>query len=65
MPEHTREFGAEQALPLLAKLEEARHVLTLNAGEEGSDDLRKELNQCVRREIGALAAPERKFRAGS
>ena len=26
---------------------------------DGSDDLRKELNQCVRREIGALAAPER------
>ncbi|PZP40215.1 MAG: hypothetical protein DI585_01680 [Pseudomonas fluorescens] len=33
LPEDTREFGAEQALPLLAKLEEARHVLTLNAGE--------------------------------
>lgn len=33
LPEDSREFGAEQALPLLAKLEEARHVLTLNAGE--------------------------------
>lgn len=33
LPEKTREFGTEQALPLLAKLEEARHVLTLNAGE--------------------------------
>jgi cell division protein FtsQ len=33
LPERTRDFGAEQALPLLAKLEEARHVLTLNAGE--------------------------------
>lgn len=33
LPEPTKEFGAEQALPLLAKLEEARHVLTLNAGQ--------------------------------
>jgi len=29
------------------------------AGEEGSDELRRELNQEVRKEIGALAAPER------
>lgn len=33
LPEEEKNFGAEQALPLLAKLEEARHVLTLNAGE--------------------------------
>ena len=33
--------------------------VTLNAGEEGGDDLRKELNQQVRREIGAFAAPEK------
>ena len=33
LPEASRDFGLEQALPLLAKLEEARHVLTLNAGE--------------------------------
>jgi acetyl-CoA synthetase len=33
--------------------------VTLNAGEEGSDDLRKELNQEVRKDIGALAAPEK------
>ena len=33
--------------------------VTLNAGEEGSDELRKELNQEVRKDIGALAAPER------
>jgi acetyl-CoA synthetase len=33
--------------------------VTLNAGEEGSDALRGELNQCVRKEIGALAAPEK------
>ena len=33
--------------------------VTLNAGEEGDDDLRKQLNQQVRRDIGALAAPER------
>ena len=33
--------------------------VTLNAGEDGDDALRKELNQTVRREIGALAAPEK------
>ncbi|HEV2596101.1 MAG TPA: acetate--CoA ligase [Sphingomicrobium sp.] len=33
--------------------------VTLNAGEEGSDELRKELNQEVRRDIGALAAPDK------
>ena len=33
--------------------------VTLNAGEEGGDALRKELNQLVRRDIGALATPER------
>jgi acetyl-CoA synthetase len=33
--------------------------VTLNAGEEGSDQLRQELNQEVRRDIGALAAPEK------
>jgi acetyl-CoA synthetase len=33
--------------------------VTLNAGEEGGEELRRELNQTVRREIGALAAPER------
>jgi acetyl-CoA synthetase len=33
--------------------------VTLNAGEEGDDALRKELNQLVRRDIGAIAAPEK------
>jgi acetyl-CoA synthetase len=33
--------------------------ITLNAGEEGDDALRRELNQEVRRDIGALAAPEK------
>ncbi|HET7709934.1 MAG TPA: acetate--CoA ligase [Sphingomicrobium sp.] len=33
--------------------------VTLNAGEEGDDNLRKELNQEVRKDIGALASPER------
>ena len=33
--------------------------VTLNAGEEGADDLRKELVQEVRHDIGALAAPEK------
>jgi len=32
--------------------------VTLNAGEEGDDALRKELNLEVRNDIGALAAPE-------
>jgi acetyl-CoA synthetase len=32
--------------------------VTLNAGEEGDDALRKKLNQQVRSEIGALAAPD-------
>ena len=33
--------------------------VTLNAGEEGDDALRKELNHEVRHDIGALAAPEK------
>jgi acetyl-CoA synthetase len=33
--------------------------VTLNAGEEGSDDLRQELVKKVRHDIGALAAPEK------
>jgi len=33
--------------------------VTLNAGEEGDDELRRELNQEVRKDIGALAAPDR------
>ncbi len=33
--------------------------VTLNAGEDGGDALRQELNQEVRKEIGALAAPEK------
>jgi acetyl-CoA synthetase len=33
--------------------------VTLNAGETGDDALRKELNQEVRKDIGALAAPEK------
>ena len=33
--------------------------ITLNAGEEGSDELKRELVQEVRHDIGALAAPEK------
>jgi acetyl-CoA synthetase len=33
--------------------------VTLNAGEEGDDALRKELIQEVRHDIGALAAPDK------
>jgi len=32
--------------------------VTLNAGEEGSDDLRGELKQWVRKEIGPIASPD-------
>ena len=33
--------------------------VTLNAGEDGGDALRQELNQLVRKDIVALAAPEK------
>ncbi|MBI1308871.1 MAG: FtsQ-type POTRA domain-containing protein [Proteobacteria bacterium] len=33
LPEATADYGPADALPVLAKLEEARHVLTLSAGE--------------------------------
>ena len=33
--------------------------VTLNAGEDGDDELRKTLNQEVRHDIGALAAPDK------
>jgi len=33
--------------------------VTLNAGEEGDDSLRKELNQEIRKDIGALASAEK------
>jgi acetyl-CoA synthetase len=33
--------------------------VTLNAGEEGDDELRRALNQEVRKDIGALAAPDK------
>ncbi len=33
--------------------------VTLNAGEDGDDDVRKALNGAVRKDIGALAAPEK------
>ena len=51
--------AAVVAFPHEIKGQAIHAYVTLNAGEEGGDDLRKELNQCVRREIGALAAPER------
>ena len=65
--------SAESALVAHAKVAEAAVVgfphdikgtaiyafVTLIAGEEGDDALRKELNQEVRKDIGALAAPEK------
>ena len=51
--------AAVVAYPHEIKGQAIHAYVTLNAGEEGSDKLRQELNQEVRREIGALAAPER------
>ncbi|WP_395622101.1 acetate--CoA ligase [Sphingomonas daechungensis] len=51
--------AAVVAFPHDIKGQAIHAYVTLNAGEEGSDELRRELNQQVRREIGALAAPER------
>ena len=51
--------AAVVAFPHDIKGQAIHAYVTLNAGEEGSNALRKELNQQVRREIGALAAPER------
>ena len=51
--------AAVVAFPHEIKGQAIHAYVTLNAGEEGSDTLRQELNQEVRREIGALAAPER------
>ena len=51
--------AAVVAFPHDIKGQAIHAFVTLNAGEEGGDELRQELNQCVRREIGALAAPER------
>ena len=51
--------AAVVAFPHDIKGQAIHAFVTLNAGEEGSDELRQELNQEVRKDIGALAAPER------
>ena len=51
--------AAVVAFPHEIKGQAIHAYVTLNKGEEGSDTIRQELNQTVRREIGALAAPER------
>jgi acetyl-CoA synthetase len=51
--------AAVVAFPHDIKGQAIHAYVTLNAGEEGSDELRRELNQEVRKEIGALATPER------
>jgi len=51
--------AAVVAFPHEIKGQAIHAYVTLNAGEEGSDELRAKLVQEVRREIGALAAPER------
>ena len=51
--------AAVVAFPHDIKGQAIHAYVTLNAGEEGSDELRTKLVQEVRREIGALAAPER------
>jgi acetyl-CoA synthetase len=51
--------AAVVAFPHEIKGQAIHAYVTLNAGEEGNDELRAKLVQEVRREIGALAAPER------
>ncbi|HET7816596.1 MAG TPA: acetate--CoA ligase [Sphingomicrobium sp.] len=51
--------AAVVAFPHDIKGQAIHAYVTLNAGEQGSEELRRELGQEVRREIGALAAPER------
>jgi acetyl-CoA synthetase len=51
--------AAVVAFPHDIKGQAIHAYVTLNAGEDGGEDLRRELNQTVRREIGALASPER------
>ena len=51
--------AAVVAFPHDIKGQAIHAYVTLNAGEEGSEELRTKLVQEVRREIGALAAPER------
>ena len=51
--------AAVVAFPHDIKGQAIHAFVTLNAGEQGSDELRSELNQEVRKDIGALAAPER------
>jgi acetyl-CoA synthetase len=51
--------AAVVAFPHDIKGQAIHAYVTLNSGEEGSEEIRRELNQEVRKEIGALAAPER------
>jgi len=51
--------AAVVAFPHEIKGQAIHAYVTLNAGEEGSEELRSKLVQEVRREIGALAAPDR------
>jgi acetyl-CoA synthetase len=51
--------AAVVAMPHEIKGQAIYAFVTLNAGEEGDDDLRRDLNREVRKEIGALAAPEK------
>ena len=51
--------AAVVAMPHDIKGQAIYAFVTLNAGEEGDDDLRRELDAEVRKDIGALAAPEK------
>jgi acetyl-CoA synthetase len=51
--------AAVVAMPHEIKGQAIYAFVTLNAGEEGGDGLRKELVQAVRKEIGGMAAPEK------
>jgi len=50
--------AAVVAMPHEIKGQAIYAFVTLNAGEDGSDDLRRELVAEVRKEIGGMAAPE-------
>ena len=51
--------AAVVAFPHEIKGQAIHAYVTLNSGEDGCEEIRRELNQEVRKEIGALAAPER------
>lgn len=62
LPEKTEAYGPAEALPILAKLEEVRHVLTLNGGEV---DLRLQDRVVLRVPDGVQTGPVTQRQASS